>query len=239
MQLGCCQHQAIMLIITGPGRSGTSLLALFCERMGFDPHGEWHEGVDAGMEDPRVVRINLDIIKEYAQTGKYDKALARHGETIRSFEQEIIKDPRFSLFPFTLKAWFAIRNDLTILLTYRNPEESIASRRRLNRALKFRGMSPDMVRKGFADTLELLLRERVPFELLLFPYFLDQFDEVFTAFQNLGLKMDKDHASQVWSAVIDKSKIHITEDTVHENVSERLIKFIARVKRRLRRRRAA
>lgn len=39
-----------MLIITGPGRSGTSVFARFCEQVGYDTGGSWNEEINAGKE---------------------------------------------------------------------------------------------------------------------------------------------------------------------------------------------
>jgi hypothetical protein len=52
-----------MLIITGPGRSGTSVIAQMYKELGFDPGGEWFEDVRAGLEDPEIVRLNEDILR--------------------------------------------------------------------------------------------------------------------------------------------------------------------------------
>lgn len=47
-----------MIIITGPGRSGTSVLALLYKELGFDPGGTWHPGIRAGLENPEFWRLN-------------------------------------------------------------------------------------------------------------------------------------------------------------------------------------
>lgn len=53
-----------MIIITGPGRSGTSVIALLYKELGFDPGGEWDPVANAGLEAPDVTRINDAIKKE-------------------------------------------------------------------------------------------------------------------------------------------------------------------------------
>ena len=58
-----------MLVITGPGRSGTSALALFCRAIGCDPGGVWCDEVNAGLEDARVAAINDAMYREVRQTG--------------------------------------------------------------------------------------------------------------------------------------------------------------------------
>lgn len=199
-----------MLIITGPGRSGTSLLAQFCKELGFDPGGEWHDGVNAGMEFPVVVRINDAILKEAARTGKSVETLKQYAETMRSLPNQVIKDPRFSYHPAVIEAWYSVRQDLSVLLTYRKPEHSIASRKRLARALfvGFNKRSPDKVRIEFANTIETLLQLNIPFKCILFPHFLKNYDEVASTFSYLGLEIDPSTGRSKWDRLVNPDHVH-------------------------------
>lgn len=53
-----------MIVITGPGRSGTSLLAQLYRELGFDPGGWWMSDVQAGLEDKEVWRLNQALCRE-------------------------------------------------------------------------------------------------------------------------------------------------------------------------------
>lgn len=53
-----------MIVVTGPGRSGTSFLARLYGELGFDPGGRWEPFVDAGHEHPEVVALNLAVARE-------------------------------------------------------------------------------------------------------------------------------------------------------------------------------
>jgi len=53
-----------MIIITGPGRSGTSIIAQLYQELGFDPGGTWDPKVNAGLESPDIVAVNDAIQKE-------------------------------------------------------------------------------------------------------------------------------------------------------------------------------
>ena len=53
-----------MIVITGPGRSGTSLVAQIYRELGFDPGGFWIPEYNAGLEDHEVVRANAAIIRD-------------------------------------------------------------------------------------------------------------------------------------------------------------------------------
>lgn len=54
-----------MIVVTGPGRSGTSLLARLYQELGFDPvvgGGGWEDTINGGLEDIEVGHLNLEII---------------------------------------------------------------------------------------------------------------------------------------------------------------------------------
>lgn len=57
-----------MIVITGPGRSGTSFLASVYREVGVDPGGSWEERVSAGLEDPAVTALNDRILSSLGVT---------------------------------------------------------------------------------------------------------------------------------------------------------------------------
>lgn len=59
-----------MIVITGPGRSGTSIMAQLYIEMGFRAHGEmsWSDSIRAGFEARDVVDLNRAILKELGAT---------------------------------------------------------------------------------------------------------------------------------------------------------------------------
>ena len=50
-----------VIVITGPGRSGTSFLAGLYRELGFDPGGGWREAVNAGLEDKEFTEVNTAV----------------------------------------------------------------------------------------------------------------------------------------------------------------------------------
>jgi hypothetical protein len=52
-----------VIVVTGPGRSGTTLLASLYRELGFDPGGRWTPAVRAGLEDREVVTLNLAVAR--------------------------------------------------------------------------------------------------------------------------------------------------------------------------------
>jgi hypothetical protein len=53
-----------MIVVTGPGRSGTSLVAQLYHELGFDPGGLWNPRARAGFEDRTIVRMNHALIRD-------------------------------------------------------------------------------------------------------------------------------------------------------------------------------
>lgn len=78
-----------MIIITGPGRSGTSLLARLYTELGFNPGGRWEPAWNAGLEDEAVTRMNLALASELgvsADMRRGGRFLQELGKLIRASE---------------------------------------------------------------------------------------------------------------------------------------------------------
>jgi hypothetical protein len=52
-----------VIVVTGVGRSGTSLVALLYRELGFDPGGDWYPEWGAGLEHPGVVELNTELLR--------------------------------------------------------------------------------------------------------------------------------------------------------------------------------
>ncbi len=198
-----------MLVITGPGRSGTSMLGQFCCDLGFNPGGEWCDAIDAGLEHPHVAAINDALYREARTTGGVSTALALYRHEMSSLDLTVVKDPRFTFHPAILRAWLSVRKDISVLLTYRNPEQSIASRKRHKKFLFIKHKArPETLKCDMANTIEVLLECGVPYEILLFPIFLNQYDKVYAGLMNLGLVFDREVGRAHWDSLVDESRVH-------------------------------
>lgn len=65
-----------MIVITGPGRSGTSFLAGIYHELGFSPGGAWVEANRGGWESPDITERNQFLLRElgitaYGPPGRY------------------------------------------------------------------------------------------------------------------------------------------------------------------------
>ena len=57
-----------MIVITGPGRSGTSLIAQLYRDLGFDPGGDWVDEIAGGLEASEIVRLNEELLEALGLT---------------------------------------------------------------------------------------------------------------------------------------------------------------------------
>jgi hypothetical protein len=57
-----------VIIVTGPGRSGTSVLAQLYQQLGFDPGGQWIPSVNAGFEHGDFWRLNNKLARDVGST---------------------------------------------------------------------------------------------------------------------------------------------------------------------------
>lgn len=110
-----------MLVITGPGRCGSTLLAAFCKMMGHDPGGAGGPDQDAGFEDPEVQRVHRLVL-----AGESDRAAA----LARSIARSVVKDPRFVTLGQARKLisfWTMCRPDIRFLVLQRDLASVAAS----------------------------------------------------------------------------------------------------------------
>jgi hypothetical protein len=130
-----------VIVITGPGRSGTSFIANLYQSLGFDPGGGWEDDKRAGLEERKVVKMNTELCEELgAPIGppprtplgkqRWDlvaKLADKHGKKLRKLaeERDVVKDPRFC---WTLRVWVAAGAPIEhIVLTLRKVEDVIGS----------------------------------------------------------------------------------------------------------------
>ena len=57
-----------MIVVTGPGRSGTSFVASLYRELGFDPGGPWRPNDNAGLEDSAFVKVNEELLEALGTT---------------------------------------------------------------------------------------------------------------------------------------------------------------------------
>ncbi len=194
-----------MLVITGMGRSGTSVLAAACQRLGFDPGGDYHKVINAGLEDPEVVAINEAILRPDRRGAPVAGGTLQLVARVR---RAVIKDPRFILAGgAALRVWWQQRQDLRVVLTTRDPEEVVRSRRSHPDWFGAAGESARVLEEDVAATVGLMTARGIPFRTLRFPDFLAQPDQVFDALRFGGLSFTDEAARDQWRRQVDYAKV--------------------------------
>lgn len=193
-----------MLVITGLGRSGTSCLANYCDMLGFSTGGKWIDKINAGREHREAIMIN-NTIWDGCAAGRIDFSYLK--EDIRSIENKVIKDPRFTWpCPYILKVWAKYANDFRLVLCHRNFDSVAASKTAIGST---KLTSSDDCRETFFMFMERVLELNIPFRVLKFPDFLEQYDLVHEALSIFGkLNFSKQEGKKVWSDWVDHSKVH-------------------------------
>jgi len=195
-----------MLIITGVGRSGTSVLALWLKRCGIHVNGVWIPSHEAGLEDVQAAGVN-DLLDE----GLSDEAALAAIAPVRA---KVIKDPRFTRDPFRkFMLWNHCHPYIKVLLTHRNPADAVASRAR--RELYY-WSSPLEAQLAFAETICALEEYEIPWRMLMFPHFLDRFEQVYEATAELleGLAPSRAKAREAWNDTVDMTCVHEFESVI-------------------------
>lgn len=188
-----------MLVITGTGRCGTSVLARFCHECGYDVGGKWFDDVCAGMEDADFAGISNAIEQDSVD----DDVLTY----IDNFPKAVVKDPRF-LTGKVAGLWASRRQDLQVIICVRDMEHVAAS------VAAFEGHDKTHLEWVTERTHEMvaayvsLARHRVPLRFLAFPDFLDDFKTVYQVLEWGGLPLKYASALAIWHELVDKNMVH-------------------------------
>lgn len=200
-----------MLIITGTGRCGTSVLAEFCRRCGYETGGSWSERRNAGREHLTVVSVNERLHSMLCKEEAVD--LENCAAAVRSIKAAVIKDPRFLWHPQIIWYWRKWRPNLRVLLLCRHFEDVVSSG--VQYLDPHYSRSADDHRNHFAEFVLMLVEHAIPFQCLAFPAFLRQFDRVYTALTGFGqLRIDRNEGRALWDDVIDLNKVHFNSHDI-------------------------
>jgi hypothetical protein len=191
-----------MLVITGMGRSGTSVLAALCKQLGYDPGGDYVEGINAGLEDPAVVAVNEDVFRPAPAGGPL-------AGRVRAVRRVVVKDPRFILEAGRpLRVWWEHRQDLRVVLTGRDPEEVVRSRQAHPHWFgQVHDGEAGVLRDDVAAAAGLMTDLGIPFRRLHFPDFLGEPAAVFEALRFGGLSFSDWRAKRHWRKLVDPAKV--------------------------------
>ncbi len=195
-----------MIIVTTPGRSGSSLLMAYFKKLGINIGDlRWLHFFQAGMELPAAVRINALFRKKIINNQKLrDKELYND---IAAINYEVIKDPQFVLHPEIIEHWWAVRKDIKIIYLTRKPEQIVNSLKRhssMNSPV-YRNHA-DLIVAHENDFLARLDKLKIPYKKFVFPDFTDQIKDINKCVKDFGI--EKPTNEKVWKNMVNPKKIH-------------------------------
>ncbi len=212
-----------MVIITGLGRCGTSILAKYLKEVGFGLGQvvHWHDEARAGMELSTFYSITDWLYCKYLKEGKpinidgkmpgnywtgtYREALNEVDKDERQGKVEVVKDPRITWHPDIIESIYEARSDIKLLICHRDIEAIYNSR---NHSLPERYNDPkprkllSEYQIDFANFYTRVLKLGIPYRMMFFPNFLKNFEEMHNTLSDF-LPHDFDKGKEVWNKIID------------------------------------
>jgi hypothetical protein len=236
-----------MIVITGPGRSGTSLIARIYSDLGFNPGGKWNAAANAGLEDSATWRLNRDIaadlgvslpvqrpvprsvqrvVERFPSLGKalrarqmrserfgvirwdrFDEVVAKHRDRLIELSEgrTVVKDPRFS---WTLGVWLAAGCHIEhVLVSVRDPSASARSRLAVGLADGFGNSAlTNVLTYGVGVTVACLAASDTPWNLVRFPAFVDDPDQLYSA-ARFPVEVPRSDFLAAFDRIVDPSQI--------------------------------
>jgi len=194
-----------MLVITGTGRSGTTALALWLKELNLLPYeGEYIEQFFSGLEPREVKRVNSAI---WLGNDAPMQSIPAQESAILDVDYSVIKDPMF-FYGNVLDTWISVRKDLKFLIAIR--KFSIVEKSRLNVGQINQARNAQELQSDFGKFLSTIIFNKLPYEIICFPDFLDSYKEVHTKIMALDptLNIDFKKGEKAWKTVIKKHLVH-------------------------------
>ncbi len=207
-----------MIIVTGPGRSGTSVLAKIYDRLGFEVPGSWNHdrNVNAGYEVPEVARLNYRMINElggvhsmpepsFIDWQGQEKVADRYGKEIRAVAKKfkVVKDPRFCI---TTRLWIMAGVEVDfVAITTRTLDDMRTSRIKMGLPKDNRIWNEFAYEVGLA--VSVCIDYEVSFSILRFPNFIQDHASLYSS-----LRFPKPVTEEQFKKAFDAS---VRKDMVH------------------------
>ena len=195
-----------MLIITGLGRCGTSFMAKFFSSMGHDiGDSSWNKDINAGMEHIDAVEANSSLSGRIKCIGT-----KRENLLINRINNPIFKDPRM-MDERVLERWWEQRQDFRLLICHRNFDSIYKSRMKHARSIwptRDLEHTPLINAAIFGKCITKIIELRIPYEIIYFPRFLDEWEDVYNVLDRAGIKIDFRVGRKAFGKLVDKDKVH-------------------------------
>ena len=219
-----------MIIITGLGRCGTSILTKYLGECGFGLGNNinWHDQVRAGLELSTAYTITQEMWNHYCKAGKpidldynyrgrywdctYREAINRvDKDETKQGKIDIIKDPRITWNPELIEAWWAVRQDIKLIVCHRDIKSVYNSRKSL--PVQYddpKRREVDEYKIDMADFYTKVLELDIPHVNLFYPRFCKDFAYTHANLLNIGLRHNFYKGKEIWDNLIDNSLLKET-----------------------------
>lgn len=223
-----------MIIITGLGRCGTSILTKYLREVGFGlgRNVSWNAEMRAGLELSTAYRLNQRMWDGFSKNGNpidldrifsgdywkgksYRQCILEVDKDPRQGKVDVFKDPRFTWHPDLIEAWWNVRKDIKLIICHRDIDQIYKSRKALNNTGQddpkraVHPSNPDIelprYKIDFADFFTRVLEIGIDYKLLFFPKFLQDFDSTWKSLNEIGLDHRYEKGQEVWNKLIDVS----------------------------------
>ncbi len=191
-----------MIIITGPGRCGTSMMAELCYHWGLRIDiGPRLALLDAGYESAQSMIINQSFVKHYHLKINLDH-VNYHKEKIEAVDFEVVKDPLFVCYSPCIEHWWRVRQDIIILYMTRDCKEIAKSQKKhpeMNTPT-YRCF-PDLIKEKEKEFLNLVDKLGIPLQRVSYP---DQvkFSWIYPFFKKQYNRLDESQCKHNWNKII-------------------------------------
>ncbi len=214
-----------MIIITGLGRCGTSILTKYLGMVGFalGRNVNWNKEARAGMELSTAYSITDNMHHYFLKNDEpidlnskchgdywdmtYGEAILNVDKDERQGKVDVFKDPRITWHPDLLKAWWSVRQDFQLIICHRKPEDVYKSRKALSPRYddpKRRELIEYKI--DFEEFFTTVLELGIQYKTLYFPNFLFNYNMVWNTLDSMGLRHNYDKGKKVWDDIIELKK---------------------------------
>jgi hypothetical protein len=135
------------------------------------------------------------------------QSLPAQEAAIREFNYSVVKDPMF-FYGNVLTTWLSVRKDMRFLISIRNfslVEKSRISVKQINQR-----RNPQELQADFGKFLSTIIFNKLPYEIICFPDFLDSYEDVHEKIMKLDptLEIGFEEGRVAWEKVVKKNLVH-------------------------------
>ena len=223
-----------MLIVTGLGRCGTSLVMRILKDLDFNlgVNVDWYDEINAGLELGSVHRITSEMYFRFLKKGMEinldEKSEFNHWKDytfryiLNNFDRDnrqkdfvdVIKDPRLTWHPDLIKVFWECRKDIKLLICHRDPSKIFSSRIKMGKDFEDpkdeRMKDVNVFKIDFCDFLTEVMKLEIQYELIYFPNFLKEPEILYKSLSNLcpNFKIIKDDFFKSFNKIVNLDLHH-------------------------------